>query len=507
MEGYGNDDVTLNPTQIFSVLNWALKKNQPEGPHFTTHILAICNAAEPVAFKAPKTSSKDEKATKGGSSSKETTGSPTGHSKKKKSGTAKDLNPSQPSASTPVVAGMHKEALQANNGLISLGVTSEVRVDPQLITDSTTEANPGKSALNDSLSKQQDKTKSARDSSDDSTKKIKLDDLSKLVKDVKTLNLKLLKENEEAKTVVALLKAQQSFPNVEKLTELLELKKYVHELEIELPGDLKEILTKLEEFTSTVCWGSASHKAGDQNDTKANLNKQPIPTTTTTTIVIPPIILTTVQLQSPFLSSPISPKTTSQPEGELVKNKGKEAMTHEETEEKEYETDYDAEAKLSGSMGDHVHLISEEIKEQKWIEESVKADMAKKEEELKKEESFDLLGIDLVTNVYKAKIKYDKYCDKMLNRRALARIINCDILSKGKGPITLKVYKENGSNEIIPNFKASDLYQAEWREVMQVCSKRTRAGCHTPKIGLQRKGNIGVRLQGIRHMSQKTTSK
>ncbi|GJV25668.1 hypothetical protein Tco_1378363 [Tanacetum coccineum] len=61
MEGYGNDDVTLNPTQIFSVLNWALKKNQHEGPHFTTHILAICNAAEPVAFKAPKTSSKDEK--------------------------------------------------------------------------------------------------------------------------------------------------------------------------------------------------------------------------------------------------------------------------------------------------------------------------------------------------------------------------------------------------------------------------------------------------------------
>ncbi|GKA14552.1 hypothetical protein Tco_0694198 [Tanacetum coccineum] len=103
--------------------------------------------------------------------------------------------------------------------------------------------------------------------------------------------------------------------------------------------------------------------------------------------------------------------------------------------------------------GDHVHLIAEEIKEQKWIEELVKADMAKKEEELKKEESFDLLGIDLVTNVYKAKIKYDKYCDKMLNRRALARIINCDILSKGKGPITLKVYKENGSNEIIQTLR------------------------------------------------------
>nr|GEZ05963.1 hypothetical protein [Tanacetum cinerariifolium] len=35
MEGYGNDGVTLNPSQVFSVHNWALKKNQAEGPPFT----------------------------------------------------------------------------------------------------------------------------------------------------------------------------------------------------------------------------------------------------------------------------------------------------------------------------------------------------------------------------------------------------------------------------------------------------------------------------------------
>ncbi|GKF75057.1 hypothetical protein Tco_0224501, partial [Tanacetum coccineum] len=34
MEGYGNDYVTINPTQVFSVHNWALKKNQAEGPLF-----------------------------------------------------------------------------------------------------------------------------------------------------------------------------------------------------------------------------------------------------------------------------------------------------------------------------------------------------------------------------------------------------------------------------------------------------------------------------------------
>ncbi|GKE61853.1 hypothetical protein Tco_1512220, partial [Tanacetum coccineum] len=61
MEGYENDNVTINSTQVFSVHNWALKKNQAEGPSFTAHMLAICNADELVAFKAPKTSSKAEK--------------------------------------------------------------------------------------------------------------------------------------------------------------------------------------------------------------------------------------------------------------------------------------------------------------------------------------------------------------------------------------------------------------------------------------------------------------
>ncbi|GKG32405.1 hypothetical protein Tco_0429915, partial [Tanacetum coccineum] len=55
--------------------------------------------------------------------------------------------------------------------------------------------------------------------------------------------------------------------------------------------------------------------------------------------------------------------------------------------------------------------------------------MAKKEEVVGKEELVNLLGIDVVTNVNKAKIKYDKYSD-----------------------------------EVIPNFKAGDLHLAKWRE-------------------------------------------
>ncbi|GKD93699.1 hypothetical protein Tco_1373536, partial [Tanacetum coccineum] len=51
----------------------------------------------------------------------------------------------------------------------------------------------------------------------------------------------------------------------------------------------------------------------------------------------------------------------------------------------------------------------------------------------------------------------------MLNRRAASRITNYDVLTR-KGQITLKVYREDGTSEIIPNFKASDLHLGEWRE-------------------------------------------
>ncbi|GJY83745.1 hypothetical protein Tco_0497121 [Tanacetum coccineum] len=61
MEGYGSENITLNPTQVFSVHNWTLKKNQPEVPPFTDHILAIFKVEKPGPLKAPKTSSKDEK--------------------------------------------------------------------------------------------------------------------------------------------------------------------------------------------------------------------------------------------------------------------------------------------------------------------------------------------------------------------------------------------------------------------------------------------------------------
>ncbi|GJT77053.1 hypothetical protein Tco_1043778 [Tanacetum coccineum] len=40
-DSYNDDNLTIYPTQTFSANNLALKANQPEGPPFTAHMLAI----------------------------------------------------------------------------------------------------------------------------------------------------------------------------------------------------------------------------------------------------------------------------------------------------------------------------------------------------------------------------------------------------------------------------------------------------------------------------------
>ncbi|GKE14326.1 hypothetical protein Tco_1421903 [Tanacetum coccineum] len=225
-EGYGDGELTFYPTKVFSVNNWALKPNQPEEPLFTNHMLAICSATEPVVFKAPKPFSNAERVSQGtklrakpghknhstsskqpslsskeetkGRSSKAPTSSKIGHSKKRKeSSLAMDLNPSQPLVSTLVDTGMHKEDQHATGGSTSLGVTSEVRANPQLSsgmsafnlnepiysasfilysestsgndasTVSITEADPGKSAPSDFVPQQQGMNEGTKNTSYD----------------------------------------------------------------------------------------------------------------------------------------------------------------------------------------------------------------------------------------------------------------------------------------------------------------------------------------------------
>ncbi|GJV67993.1 retrovirus-related pol polyprotein from transposon TNT 1-94 [Tanacetum coccineum] len=252
-----------------------------------------------------------------------------GKTGRKKSGTAKDTNLSQPPASTSMVTGMHKEVQQATSGQAFLRVTGKGGANPQLSSvkssshskhvfsaftivhfesasghdasaDSTAEADLGKSALKDSLSQQQEtvytKTRTKKEAiydqefntspeltnSDDVTKEIKLEDMSKLVKDVTVDTIELdsleddqpfmVEDDEEeevhvephtktkdalvlppqktnAEAEVALLSAQPSFPNVEQLTELLvkslkpELSKLLttYDFSSSIPTELKEL--------------------------------------------------------------------------------------------------------------------------------------------------------------------------------------------------------------------------------------------------------------------------
>ncbi|GKA04290.1 hypothetical protein Tco_0677071, partial [Tanacetum coccineum] len=48
MPAYDNEELTINPTHVFSVHNWALKSNQHEGPPFTDHMKDLPSQAEKV---------------------------------------------------------------------------------------------------------------------------------------------------------------------------------------------------------------------------------------------------------------------------------------------------------------------------------------------------------------------------------------------------------------------------------------------------------------------------
>nr|GEX26699.1 hypothetical protein [Tanacetum cinerariifolium] len=482
MEGYGTDEVNFYPTQIFSIHNWALKNNQPKGPSFTDHMLAICNAAELVAFKAPKNSLKLRRmvpqgtkpraktrrrkksipltmnnhlckieATKSASLSNEASGSPTGHSKKRKqSGTAKDTNPSQHPASTLVIAGMHKEVQQATSGPVSLGVT-----------DSTAEADRGKTAPNDSLSQQQgidkgtknylfdyditcsnpsvlvDKTQSDRDrletthtkigteykaiyvqvefntsteltNSNDATKEIKLEDLSKLVKDVgialmglespeddlpfivqsdeeeKEVHAKphaeTKKEKVDVKVKVALLSAQPSFPNMKQLTELLELPSKFKEISREiryLKSLNKKVVKmnnqKLEASNGLLALQVQVSSITAQLSKLEDLDALPSLLDKVTEVINRFATAITSASQTTDDTSVLSAgqvgthpiegkkntqqatiihllKTTPRPKREQVKNKANEAISYKEAEEKESESDSDTEIRLTDCM-------------------------------------------------------------------------------------------------------------------------------------------------------------
>nr|GEZ99008.1 hypothetical protein [Tanacetum cinerariifolium] len=221
-----------------------------------------------------------------------------------------DSNPSQSLVLTHVDTGMHKEDHQTTHGPTSLGVTSEARANPQLSSGmsafnlyepiysasfiihsesasgndasaaSTVEADPGNFAPSDFVPQQHVITTTTTQiqspslqpppkiSSQPKRGHIK-EDKGKKALSLEEANKKSTDNDSDDETYVTgsmvepfiINKLKNLLPTElkdlpSKFNELTEevkgLKKQVHELEIELPRDLKEILTKLERFAKTV---------------------------------------------------------------------------------------------------------------------------------------------------------------------------------------------------------------------------------------------------------------
>ncbi|GKB76311.1 hypothetical protein Tco_0943206, partial [Tanacetum coccineum] len=298
MPEYENEELTINPTQVFSVHNLTLKPNQPEEPPFTDHMKAICNLDVPVDSKAPKPSSQTEET--------EASKSKTSQLKKDtRSSLAKDKSPSYPLPSTLVVGEMHKEAQQEAGGPTSLGATNEEGAHPQLSSGS----NP--SVLVDKTKSARDGLKTAHTNSganeesraDDMSLKVNLEDLSDILKDTRSAfftpdsppnkliivsdeseeeeevakdkdikatsyYVHLLQSQKEelaqakvkAKAEVASMKAKPSYPDITQLTELLvtslklKLSKLLasHNFASCFPTELKDLPSKITRLSKEI---------------------------------------------------------------------------------------------------------------------------------------------------------------------------------------------------------------------------------------------------------------
>ncbi|GJX89632.1 retrovirus-related pol polyprotein from transposon TNT 1-94 [Tanacetum coccineum] len=390
---------------------------------------------------------------------------------------------------------MYKEAQQAAGGLISLGETGEDGAHPQLSSGS----NP--SVLVDKTKSAGDGLKTAHTTSganeesraDDISRKVKLEDLSEFLKDTRSAfftpnsptdepiivsdvseeeeNAENDKDTEDtsvphpspksaqiqelmAQPKLSKLLASHDFASClptelkelpSKITrlsrEIKELKHHIKDMEIELPVDLIEIPTKLESFTSTI--SSLSSQVAELK----NIQWKP-----PTELLNLPSQISSVQEKLKTLD--FLPNLLHKVSDTL--NRFSTVMEN-----------------ASGAASMDVPSADQAPPSPAEGEKNTKDASTNLKNEL-----IDLVGKDVVTRYYTKKLLFDKYYDKMLKRKKNPNITNCKVLTK-KGPIKLKIYREDGSEEVILNFKVSDLHSTEWREVLQACPDKSKKGWKT----------------------------
>ncbi|GJX62281.1 hypothetical protein Tco_0295181 [Tanacetum coccineum] len=369
-----------------------------------------------------------KEATKGGSS-KAPTGSKTGHSKKRKeSSSAMDSNPSQPIVSTPVYTRMSALHLLKPIFSASFIINSESASGCDALAYSIAKANPGLSA-NESIPQQQGMDEGTKNTSYDhifiGTNPYVLADQTKSVSEgLETVptqpiigkgasSIARKVEEEEASSTIKLEDLAKLVSNVEPRFKDLDSPEDDPVIVVVDSDEDEEDEVHPTPNAETEDTSSQKHKL-ELEKNKAEAEAALLKAQTSFPNVEQLNELLVKSLKSEFL------KILS--EGEQLK--------------------WEAE-KESTDNGRHIYLTEDEINHPKKLEEDAKDEAAKQEGEVRKAKLVDLLGPEVV---------------------------------KKKGPITLKVYREDGTSEIILNFKASDLHLVEWREVMKACPNRTRKG-------------------------------
>nr|GEW06801.1 hypothetical protein [Tanacetum cinerariifolium] len=390
-----------------------------------------------------------------------------GRSKKEtKSSSAMDTSPSHPSPPTPVVGEMHKEAQQAAGGPTSLANTSKDGAHPQLSSDKTKSTEVWLKTTHATLSANEEL------GANDISRKVKLEDLADILKDTRSafftpnsptnepiiVSNSQKKELEQEKVIaeaeVASIKAKPSYPNINQLTELLvtsmepelskllashdfasclptelkelpskiiglsreikKLKQHIKYIEIELPGDLKEIPSKRKTFTSTI-----------------------------SRLLSKVVELKNIQWELPAEILDLSHLISSVQET----------------------------LKTLDSLPCLLNKLTNTLNKFATMVENASGATTADVPSAGKVTTSHVEGEKNTKDYYNKKVLYERYCENMKKRRQSSKIINCDVLTK-KGPILLKIYREDGTAKIIENFKANDLHLDEWREKVYKARKR-----------------------------------
>ncbi|GJV08241.1 hypothetical protein Tco_1345897 [Tanacetum coccineum] len=326
-----------------------------------------------------------------------------------------------------------------------------------------------------------------------SPRTIKIQELTNQVLFLQSQKYKLEKEKTDVEAKVTNMKALPSYLNVQQLTELLvnslkpEFVKLIkaHDFSSFIPTELKDLPRKFKAMNGTL---ALTTKVDNLEGSKLEIQVDLVALHGQVSSISSQLAkLKVLDAISTILYKVVAAMDS---EVEQSKDKRKKAMSQEYVVNKESDRDSNAESRPTGTLeesskskplkkityitetGEKHQMTKEEIKNQKGIEEFVKADAVRSERKSGKKFLIRTLGQDVVEKVYKDEVEYDKYYLKMLNIRAQGKITNYDVLTRGKGPINLKVCRDDGSTKIIHNFKISDPHVGKWKEVLDAFPKR-----------------------------------